>query len=52
VALGKGLPKMWSFCFYIYAMPEAIDFKFGMQLGFAKAYRKITPTRKVGMAVD
>jgi len=31
-------------------MAEASDFKFGMQLGFAKAHHKITP-REVGVAL-
>jgi len=30
-------------------MPEASDFKFGTELGFAKAHHKITPIGKVGM---
>jgi len=29
-------------------MAEASDFKFGTQLGFAKAHHKITPRRKSG----
>jgi len=32
-------------------MAEASDFKFGMQLGFAKTHREITPKRKVGVAL-
>ena len=32
--------------FNIYAMAEASDFKFGRQLGFAKAHHKITPGGK------
>ena len=43
--LGK-LPKLLEFPFNISATAEATDFNFGMQLGFAKAHRKITPTRK------
>jgi len=31
-------------------MAEARDFTFGTQLGFAKAYHKITPRGKVGVA--
>jgi len=31
---------------YIYVIDEASDFKFGTQLGFAKAHYKITPRRK------
>jgi len=34
--------------FNISATAEASDFKFGMQLGFAKAHHKITPRRKEG----
>jgi len=30
---------------------EASDFKFGMQLEFAKAHHKITPRGKVGLAL-
>jgi len=32
-------------------MAEASEFKFGMQLGFAKAHRKVTPRGKVGVAL-
>jgi len=35
----KGLPNF------------AIDFKFGLQLGFAKAHHKITCSKKVGVAL-
>jgi len=31
-------------------MAEDSDFKFGTQLGFAKAHHKITPIEKVGVA--
>jgi len=34
-----------------HAAAEASDFKFGMQLGFAKGHHKITPRGKVGMAL-
>jgi len=37
--------------FNISATAEASDFKFGMQLGFAKAHHKITPRQKVGVAL-
>jgi len=37
--------------FIISATAEASDFKFGMQLGFAKAHQKITPRGKVGVTV-
>jgi len=36
---------------YISGIDEASDFKFGMQLGFAKADHKITPGGKVGVAL-
>jgi len=32
-------------------MAEARDFKFGTQLGFAKAHHKMTPRGKVGHAL-
>jgi len=32
---------------YICVIDEASDFKFGMQLGFAKAHHKITPEKVV-----
>jgi len=32
-------------------MAEACDFKFGTQLGFAKAHHKITPGGKVGVTL-
>jgi len=32
-------------------MAETSDFKFGTQLGFAKAHHKITPIEKVRMAL-
>jgi len=48
---GPGLgefPKMWDFFFIITATAEASDFRFGTQLGFAKALHKITRRRKDG----
>jgi len=39
---------MWGFSFNITATAEANDFKFGTQLGFAKAHHKITPIGKSG----
>jgi len=42
------LPEFWGFPFNISATAEASDFKFGTQLGFAKAYHKITPIGKSG----
>jgi len=35
----------------ISATAEAIDFKYGRRLGFAKAHHKITPRGKVGVAL-
>jgi len=32
-------------------MAEAIDFKFGAQLGFAKTHQKTTPRGKVGVTL-
>jgi len=32
-------------------MAEAMDFKFGTQLGFAKTHHKTTPGGKVGVAL-
>ena len=40
------LTKIWRFSFNIYTMAEASNFKFGTQLGFAKALHKSTPRRK------
>jgi len=42
------LPELWGFPFNISATAEASDFKFGTQLGFAKAYHKIPRRRKSG----
>jgi len=39
---------MWGFPYNIYTMAEASDFKFGVQLRFAKAHHKITPIGKSG----
>ena len=49
--LGK-LPKILESPFNISATAEANDFKFGTQLGFAKASHKITLRRKVGVALS
>jgi len=35
---------------YIFVIDKISDFKFGMQLGFAKAHHKITPKGTVDMA--
>jgi len=45
------LSESWGFPFNISAMAEGSDFKFGTQLGFAKARHKITPREKVGAAL-
>jgi len=42
------LPKILEFPINNFATAEASDFKFGMQLGFAKAHHKITPRGKSG----
>jgi len=39
-------PEIWGFPFNITATAEARDFKFGTELGFAKAHHKITPIGK------
>ena len=46
MAIGE-LPKIWGFPFNIYKMAEARYFKFGTQLGFAKAHHKTTPSGPV-----
>jgi len=45
------LPEIWGFSFNISATAEASDFKFGTQLGFAKAHHKNTFRGKVGVAL-
>ena len=37
---------------YISVIHEASDFKFGMQLRFAKAHHQIPPEEKVGVVMD
>jgi len=44
----RELPNIWRFPFNIYTMAKASDFKFGIQLGSAKAHHKITPIGKSG----
>jgi len=44
----RELHKCLEFSFNISVTAEASDFKFGMQLGFAKARHKITPSEKRG----
>jgi len=45
----RGAPEIWGFPFNISAMAKACNFKFGTQLGFAKAHHKITPRGKSGL---
>jgi len=45
------IPEISGFSFNISATAEASDFKFGTQLGFAKAHHEITPKEKVGVAL-
>jgi len=42
------LRKIFEFPFNVSATVDASDFKFGMQLGFAKGHHKITPREKSG----
>ena len=42
----RELPEISSFPLNISATVEASDFKFSMQLKFAKAHHKITPRKK------
>jgi len=49
--LGWGAPQNLGVPFNVYTMAEASDFKFGTQLGFARAHHKITPRGKVGVAL-
>jgi len=44
-------PQNFRVPFNISATAEASDFKFGVQLGFAKAHHKITPRGKSGVAL-
>jgi len=51
---GRGLrelPKISEFPFNIYTVDEGSDFKFGTQLGFAKAHHNTAPREKVGVAL-
>jgi len=45
------LPNILGFPFNISAKAKSSDFKFGMQLGFAKAHHKITPRGKVDVGL-
>jgi len=49
--VGLGAPQNLGFPFNIYTMAEASDFKFDIQLGFAKSHHKTTPSGKVGVAL-
>jgi len=51
VALGQGSSPKFCVPHNIYAAAGASDFKFGAQLGFAKAHHKTTPIEQVGMAL-
>ena len=42
----RGAPQNFGVPFNISATTEASEFKFGTQLGFAKAHHKITPREK------
>ena len=44
----RELPDVWGFPFNISITAEASEFKFGTQLGFAKAHHKITRREKSG----
>jgi len=44
-------PNIWRILFNISATAESGDFTFDMPLGFAKIHHKITPRRKVGVAL-
>ena len=55
--IGRGfqlgeLPEIWDLPFNISATAENSDFKFGTQLGFAKAHQKSHPEEKVGVPWD
>jgi len=45
------LPKILGFLFNICAAAESSNFKFGMQLGFAKAHHETTPRGKVRVSL-
>jgi len=47
----RELPEVRGIPFNITAMAKASDFAFSTQLGFAKAYHKITLRGKVGLAL-
>ena len=47
----RKLPKILESPINISATAEASDFKFGKQLEVAKGHHKITPKKKVGVAL-
>jgi len=47
----RSSPIFGGFPFIICTMAEAREFKFGTQLGFAKAHHKTTPRGQVGVAL-
>jgi len=47
----RGAPDICGFPFNISAMAEASDFKFGTQLGIAKAHHKVTTRGKSGVVL-
>jgi len=49
--LAREAPQNLGFPFHIYTVAEAREFKFGTQLGFAKAHHKTTPRGQVGVAL-
>jgi len=46
--MARGAPQNFGFSYNISATAGASDFKFGTQLGFAKAHHKIIPGGKCG----
>ena len=48
----RGAPKNLGVSYNISETAEASDFKFGTQLGFAKAHHKITPRGKSGCGLE
>jgi len=48
----RGAPKHLEVPFNIYVIAEASDFKFGLQVGFAKARHKSPTKQNVSVALD
>ena len=48
----RELPKNLEFPFNITATAVTSDFKFGVQIGFAKGHHKITPREKMGVVLS